>query len=80
MLRLSSGEHRAGEDLRQLVEQARVIRNVLNGLHSRYNRQVVEQAAIAGVLTPGIFGDPRNATEAPKYIARRLDALAALAG
>src|SRR5438067_2736994 len=33
VLRLSSGEHRAGEDLRALVEQARGIRNVLNGLH-----------------------------------------------
>jgi DNA gyrase subunit B len=75
VLRLSSGEHRAGEDLRQLVEQARVIRNVLNGLHSRYNRQVVEQAAIAGVLTPNIFGDAQKAVEAAKYIARRLDAL-----
>jgi DNA gyrase subunit B len=75
VLQLSSGEHRAGEDLRQLVEQARAIRNVLNGLHSRYNRQVVEQAAIAGVLTPDIFGDPQKAVEAAKYIARRLDAL-----
>src|SRR5499433_241027 len=75
VLRLSSGEDRAGEDLRQLVEQARAIRNVLNGLHSRYNRQVVEQAAIAGVLTPGIFNDPQKASEAAKYIARRLDAL-----
>src|SRR3989475_726968 len=70
VLRLHSGEHRAGEDLRQLVEQARVIRNVLNGLHSRYNRQVVEQAAIAGVLTPDIFGDRQKAVEAAKYIAR----------
>src|SRR5215472_99169 len=75
VLRLHSGEHRAGEDLRQLVEQARAIRNVLNGLHSRYNRQVVEQAAIAGVLTPDIFGDRQKAADAAKYIARRLDAL-----
>jgi len=75
VLRLFSGEHRAGEDLRQLVEQARAIRNVLNGLHSRYNRQIVEQAAIAGVLTSNIFGDPQKAVEAAKYIARRLDAL-----
>jgi DNA gyrase subunit B len=75
VLRLYSGEHRAGEDLRQLVEQARAIRNVLNGLHSRYNRQVVEQAAIAGVLTPDIFGDRQKAVDAAKYIARRLDAL-----
>jgi DNA gyrase subunit B len=49
---------------------------VLNGLHSRYSRRVVEQAAIAGVLTSSIFGDPRKALEAAKYIARRLDALA----
>jgi len=75
VLRLFSGEHRAGQDLRALVEQARVIRNALAGLHSRYNRQVVEQAAIAGVLTASIFGDPAKAAEAAKYIARRLDAL-----
>src|SRR5215831_10650636 len=75
VLRLNSGEERAGADLRQLVEQARVIRNVLNGLHSRYNRQVVEQAAIAGVLTSTVFGNPDKAMEAAKYIARRLDAL-----
>jgi DNA gyrase subunit B len=48
---------------------------VLSGLHSRYNRKVVEQAAIAGVLTSNIFGDVRKATDAAKYIARRLDAL-----
>jgi DNA gyrase subunit B len=75
VLRLASGEHRAGADLKSLVEQARSIRNLLNGLHSRYNRRVVEQAAIAGVLTPDIFGDPRKAVEASRYIARRLDAL-----
>ncbi|HEY8440549.1 MAG TPA: DNA topoisomerase (ATP-hydrolyzing) subunit B [Xanthobacteraceae bacterium] len=75
VLKLASGEHRAGEDLRALVEQARTIRNLLNGLHSRYNRKVVEQAAIAGVLTPDVFGDPDKAQEAAKYIARRLDLL-----
>src|SRR5262249_36862242 len=71
-----SGEHRAGADLRRLVEEARVTRNVLNGLHSRYNRRVVEQAAILGVLNAGIFGDPEKATAAAPYIARPLDALA----
>jgi DNA gyrase subunit B len=75
VLRLSSGEHRAGADLRALVEQARSIRNILSGLHSRYNRRVVEQAAIAGVLTSDIFDDPRKAVGAAQYIARRLDAL-----
>jgi DNA gyrase subunit B len=76
VLRLHNGEERAGADLRTLVEQARVIRNVLSGLHSRYNRKVIEQAAIAGVLTPAITGDPDKAVPAAAYIARRLDALA----
>jgi DNA gyrase subunit B len=59
-----------------LVEEARTIRGILNGLHSRYNRRVVEQAAIAGVLNPDVWQNPDNADEAAKYIARRLDALA----
>ena len=72
---LYSGEHRAGEDLRRLVNEARIVRNLLRGLHSRYNRQVVEQAAILGVLNPDIFGDPEKAMAAAPYIARRLDVL-----
>jgi DNA gyrase subunit B len=74
-LRLSSGETLAGNDLRKLVEDARTIRNLLRGLHSRYNRQVVEQAAIMSVLNADIFGDPQKAMAAAPYIARRLDAL-----
>jgi DNA gyrase subunit B len=74
-LRLSSGEVRAGNDLRHLVEEARTIRNLLNNLHSRYNRKVIEQAAIAGVLHARVIGDPVSAAAAAAYIARRLDAL-----
>src|SRR5262249_289370 len=58
------------------VQEARTIRNVLSGLHTRYNRQVVEQAAILGVLNQKIFGDPPKAVAAAPYIAKRLDALA----
>ncbi|MCQ3943010.1 MAG: DNA topoisomerase (ATP-hydrolyzing) subunit B, partial [Alphaproteobacteria bacterium] len=64
VLTLSSGEERAGTDLRKLAEEARQIRNLLNGLHSRYNRKIVEQAAIAGVLTPKVTGDPKAAKDA----------------
>jgi DNA gyrase subunit B len=74
-LRLSSGEVLAGNDLRKLVEDSRQIRNLLRGLHSRYNRQVVEQAAIMSVLNREIFGDPQKAVAAVPYIAKRLDAL-----
>jgi len=75
VLRLSSGEERAGNDLRHLVEESRSIRNLLNGLHSRYNRKVIEQAAIAGVLQQRVTDEPATATRAAEYIARRLDAL-----
>ena len=73
---LSTGEVRTGQDLRALIDDARVIRATLRGLHSRYNRSVVEQAAIAGVLNPKITGDPATAQAAADYIAKRLDALA----
>jgi DNA gyrase subunit B len=75
VLRLATGEERAGEDLRKLVEDARAIRNILNGLHSRYNRKVIEQAAIAGVLNPGVTEDAKKGAAAADYIAKRLDAL-----
>ena len=76
VLRLASGEERAGPDLQKLVEEARSIRNILSGLHGRYNRQVVEQAAILGVLNSNIFGDPQKAKAAAPFIARRLNVLA----
>lgn len=73
VFKIANGEERAGGDLKKLVENARSVRNLLLGLHSRYNRKVVEQAAIAGVLTPNVTGDPTRAAEAAAYIARRLD-------
>src|SRR5436853_2729315 len=75
VFRTHSGDERASADLKTIVEEARTIRNILSGLHSRYNRQVVEQAAIAGVLTPSVHGDLPKALAAAQYIAVRLDAL-----
>jgi DNA gyrase subunit B len=75
VLKVHSGDERAGQDLRRLVDEARMIRSTLAGLHSRYSRQVVEQAAIAGVLSTKITGDPQTAEQAAAYIARRLDVL-----
>jgi DNA gyrase subunit B len=76
VLKLSSGEDRKGRDLQALLEDARVIRGILNNMHSRYNRTVVEQAAIAGVLSPSVVGNVETANAAADYIAKRLDALA----
>src|SRR6266540_1354501 len=62
----------------QYLKDERALEDSLiqSGLHSRYNRQVVEQAAIAGVLHSPIFGDPEKAEMAARYIAVRLNALA----
>ena len=71
-LRLASGEVRAGADLRALVEEARAMRRLLIGLHSRYNRAAVEQAALAGALRPlATADDPEG--EARAAGARRPD-------
>ena len=51
-LQLAHGEVRAGADLRALVEEARAMRRLLNGLHSRYLKSAVEQAALLGALRP----------------------------
>ena len=75
VLKAANGAERAGPDLKKVVEEARIIRNLLQGLHSRYNRKVIEQAAIAGVLTPNVTNDPNSAAAAAEYIAKRLDAL-----
>ena len=72
----AEGEERKGRDLLALVEEARIVRNILRNLHSRYDRTVVEQAAIAGVLRADITRDIATADAAAEYIAKRLDVLA----
>ena len=74
VLRLATGEERAGADLRSLVEEARQVRHLLGTLHSRYDRAVVEQAAIAGALSP--IDDSPDAAGAAATLAERLDARA----
>ena len=66
---------RGGADLRDIVETARKIGSILKGLHSRYPRFIVEQAAIAGALNPKVLKDGKHSQAAATYIAKRLDAL-----
>ena len=75
-LRLGTGEVRAGEDLRELIFDALRLRTLLNNLHSRYNRSVVEQAAIAGALNAELVSDPARAEGLVNDVARRLDIIA----
>ena len=75
-LELHSGEVRRGQDLRQLAEEARQLRHYLEGLHTRYDRAVVEQAAIAGVLNPEAVATNEQAQIAADKVAARLDLIA----
>ena len=73
-LTLGSGEVRAGRDLRDIVDQARATSKVIEDVHSRYARFVVEQAAIGGAFDPNLLQSAEKANEAAAEIAKRLDA------
>ncbi len=73
VLQLGTGEARAGQDLREVVNDALRLRALIEGLHSRYNRNVVEQAAIAGALNVELVQDQAAAENTVAEVARRLD-------
>ncbi|PVE25025.1 DNA topoisomerase (ATP-hydrolyzing) subunit B [Microvirga sp. KLBC 81] len=74
-LRLESDVEFQGDQLKGLIDEARLVRQVLSNLHTRYNRKAVEQAAIAGALRPDVVEDPQRGPAAAAYIAQRLDAI-----
>ncbi|MBA93397.1 MAG: DNA topoisomerase (ATP-hydrolyzing) subunit B [Phyllobacteriaceae bacterium] len=75
-LELGTGEVRSGQDLRAVIDDALAVRTLVQGLHSRYDRSAVEQAAIAGALDSAILSDPARAAEMAARIAERLDLIA----
>ncbi|WP_072387315.1 DNA topoisomerase (ATP-hydrolyzing) subunit B [Hyphomicrobium sp. CS1BSMeth3] len=75
-LQLGSGEQRTGNDLRDIVEQARGVSRIIEDLHSRYSRFVVEQAAIGGAFDTELLLSAANATAKAEQIAQRLDTIA----
>ncbi len=75
VFRGSEGTERGGADLRVLIEEARGVRHTLSQLHSRYDRRVVEQIAIAGALHPLSDETEEQANEAAALVAARLDAI-----
>ncbi len=75
-LTLANGEARAGADLRALVEEARALRRQLDGLHSRYNRALAEQAALAGALRPLSGADDPEGEARAGLLAERMNAIA----
>jgi DNA gyrase subunit B len=75
-LTVGSGEVRAGQDLREVIQDALRLRSLLEGLHSRYDRSIIEQAAIAGALHPDLTDNRERAQQTADEVATRLDMIA----
>jgi DNA gyrase subunit B len=76
VLTLANGEHIAGAELADVVKQSRGVEAIVRGLHSRYHRPVVEQAAIAAAFDPKLLLSAVEASERAEAVAKRMDAVA----
>ncbi|MDR5652461.1 DNA topoisomerase (ATP-hydrolyzing) subunit B [Ruixingdingia sedimenti] len=74
VLRLGSGEDISGADLARVVEEARVVRRILQAFPTHYPQHILEQAAIAGALVPGRVD--ADAQGVANTVAARLDLIA----
>jgi DNA gyrase subunit B len=68
-----NGTTHAGADLRDIANQARELVHAIDNLNTRYNRSLVEQAAIVGGLDPEALQNPATAEAMLKRVANRLD-------
>ena len=75
-LELHTGEVRMGADLKTLLDRARQVGMVLDGIPQKYPRVIVEQAAIAGALNPEKMDSSTDAQAIIDRIAERLDRMA----
>ncbi|KFE34095.1 DNA topoisomerase (ATP-hydrolyzing) subunit B [Thioclava atlantica] len=73
-LRLGSGEEIIGQDLKRVVEEARLVKRILATFPTHYPHHILEQAAIAGAMLPGKID--ANAQSVADDVARRLDLVA----
>ncbi len=75
-LEIANGEVRTGQDLREVVNDALRVRTLIDGIHSRYDRSVVEQAAISGALDIDRIQNNAESATLVEDVARRLDMIA----
>jgi DNA gyrase subunit B len=76
VLNLHDGSQRAGRDLAELVQRAQQVRGLVGAIAHRYNRGIVEQAAILGALNSAVLDRPQTAAQVADFLARRLNGLA----
>jgi DNA gyrase subunit B len=75
-LELGSGEVRTGADMREVIQDALRLRSLVEGLHSRYSRSIVEQAALVGALNIELSQDREAYERMAQEVAIRLDLIA----
>jgi DNA gyrase subunit B len=75
VLTLADGRQMAGPQLKELVEEARLVKNLIGAITKRVPYRILEQVAIAGAFAPYVLADPTRAAEVAAYLARRIDAL-----
>ncbi|MBK5946541.1 DNA topoisomerase (ATP-hydrolyzing) subunit B [Rhodobacter veldkampii DSM 11550] len=74
VLRLASGEEIIGADLARVVDEARMVKRILQAFPTHYPQRILEQAAIAGALLPGrVDVDAQGVAD---EVAHRLDLVA----
>ncbi|NEU11210.1 DNA topoisomerase (ATP-hydrolyzing) subunit B [Methylobacterium sp. BTF04] len=76
VLRLASGTEFGGAQLKSLVDEARQFRGLMQALHTRYDRAVVEQAMIAGAFALNVDENAAEAEILADTVARRMDRIA----
>jgi len=73
---ITSDGERAGRDIHDIVETSRAVGSLLDSLHSRYNRNIAEQAAIVGAFDAARLSSPEIGSKTADDIAARLNAIA----
>src|SRR5690606_34570770 len=68
-----SGAVHTGNDLLDIVRQARDIVHQADSFNTRYSRSILEQAAIVGALDPEAIADPSRFAEIAQRLAQRMD-------
>lgn len=70
-----TGDARAGADLLSVAEGARDLVHGIEAINTKYDRTLVEQAAIVGALDPEKLTDPAQAAALAAQVAERMDLL-----
>jgi DNA gyrase subunit B len=73
ILTTRAGSTHAGHDLLGIVEQARDLYHLIDAQNTRYNRQMIEQAAVVGALDPQAMDDQGAALALAGRVANRLN-------